>query len=113
MNNLEELMAEWARSSVDLKRKLYRREEAASTCPEGADGPWIEMQTAPAVESVCSRTGSSCASSTGMRTRKAAKGAKKGLSLRHGMSCSNENQTRRKGKRHSLNPEMLSHQHAA
>jgi hypothetical protein len=29
MSNIEELMAELAKCSVDLKRKLYRRDEAA------------------------------------------------------------------------------------
>ncbi len=45
MNNLEELMKELVRSSVALKRKLYRRDEAAATSPEGLDGPLIEVHT--------------------------------------------------------------------
>lgn len=45
MSNLEELMHDLVRSSVDLKRKLYRRDEAASTTPEGTDGPRIEVHT--------------------------------------------------------------------
>jgi hypothetical protein len=36
---IEKLMAELVKSSVDLKKKLYRRDEAASTSPEGVDGP--------------------------------------------------------------------------
>jgi hypothetical protein len=43
MNNIEVLMAELAKSSVDLKKKLYRRDEAASTSPEGTDGTRIEV----------------------------------------------------------------------
>jgi hypothetical protein len=45
MNNIEELMAELAKSSVDLKKKLYRRDEAASTSPQGTEGPCIEVHT--------------------------------------------------------------------
>jgi hypothetical protein len=45
MNNIEELMAELANASVDLKRKLYRRDEAASTSPEGTDGPKTTIHT--------------------------------------------------------------------
>jgi hypothetical protein len=45
MSNLEKLMAELARSSVDLKRKLYRKDSTASTSPEGTDGPRIEVHT--------------------------------------------------------------------
>ena len=45
MNNIEELMAELAKSSVDLKKKLYHRDEAASTTPEGTDGPCIEIHS--------------------------------------------------------------------
>ena len=45
MNNIEALMAELAKSSVDLKKKLYRTDEAASTSPEGTDGPRIEVNT--------------------------------------------------------------------
>jgi hypothetical protein len=45
MSNIEELMKELVRSSVLLKRKLYRRDEAASTSPAGADGPRIEVHT--------------------------------------------------------------------
>ena len=43
MNNIEALVAELARSSVILKKKLYRRDEAASTTPEGKDGPSVEV----------------------------------------------------------------------
>lgn len=39
VNNIEELMRELMRSSVLLKRKLYRKDEAASTAPAGTDGP--------------------------------------------------------------------------
>ena len=45
MNNIEELMAELAKSSVALKKQLYRRDDAASTSPEGKDGPSIEVNT--------------------------------------------------------------------
>jgi hypothetical protein len=45
VNNIEALMAELAKSSVDLKKKLYRTDEAASTTPEGKDGPRIEVHT--------------------------------------------------------------------
>ena len=45
MNDIEVLMAELAKSSVDLKRELYRRDEAASTSPEGTDGPRIAVHT--------------------------------------------------------------------
>lgn len=43
MNNLESLMAELARASVDLKHSLYRRDAAASTTPEGVSGPRIAL----------------------------------------------------------------------
>jgi hypothetical protein len=39
VNNIEELMTELACASVALKRSLYRRDEAASTSPEGTDAP--------------------------------------------------------------------------
>jgi hypothetical protein len=45
VNNLEELMAELARSSVALKRSLYRRDEAASTSPEGINAPTLLVHT--------------------------------------------------------------------
>jgi hypothetical protein len=45
MNNLEELMAELVKSSVALKRSLYRRDEAAATSPEGVDAPTVAVHT--------------------------------------------------------------------
>ncbi|WP_433966014.1 hypothetical protein [Tunturiibacter gelidiferens] len=45
MNNIEVMMREFVRSSVHLKRKLYRRDEAASTTPEGMEGPRIAVHT--------------------------------------------------------------------
>lgn len=45
MNNIEVLMAELAKASVDLKRELYRRDGAASTSPEGTEGPRIEVHS--------------------------------------------------------------------
>lgn|GEM_PF-4862016 len=45
MNNIEGMMSELVKSSVDLKRKLYRRDEAASTTPEGKEGPRISVHT--------------------------------------------------------------------
>jgi hypothetical protein len=45
VNNIEELMAELARSSVALKRTLYRRDEAASTTPEGVAGSTVLVHT--------------------------------------------------------------------
>ena len=41
MNNIEELMREVVRSSVHLKHKLCRRDDFASTSPEGTEGPRI------------------------------------------------------------------------
>ena len=52
MNNLEELMTELVRSSVALKRKLYRRDEAAATSPEGTDAPTLLVHTC----TVCERS---------------------------------------------------------
>jgi hypothetical protein len=37
MNNIEALMAKLAKSTVDLKKKLYRRDEAMFASPEGID----------------------------------------------------------------------------
>jgi hypothetical protein len=45
VNNLEELMHDLVRSSIEVKKELYRRDEAASTTPEGTDGPRIEIHT--------------------------------------------------------------------
>jgi hypothetical protein len=45
VNNIEELMRELMRSSVLLKRELYRRDEAAATSPEGVNGPTVEVHT--------------------------------------------------------------------
>jgi hypothetical protein len=45
VNNIEELMTELVRSSVALKRKLYRRDEAAATSPEGTDAPTLLVHT--------------------------------------------------------------------
>jgi hypothetical protein len=52
MNDIEVLMAELAKSSVDLKKELYRRDQAASMSPEGTDGPRIEVHTCR----VCNRS---------------------------------------------------------
>lgn len=52
MNNIEELMKELVRSSLILKHKLYRRDEAASTSPEGTDGPGVAVHTCR----VCNRS---------------------------------------------------------
>jgi len=46
-------MTELVKASVVLKRKLYRRDEAAATSPEGVDGPTIEVHTCL----VCERSG--------------------------------------------------------
>lgn len=45
MSNLEQAMRELVKSSVDLKRELYGRDEAASTTPDGTDGPRIPVHT--------------------------------------------------------------------
>jgi hypothetical protein len=45
MSNIEELMRELVRSSIRLKRGLYRRDNAASTSPAGTEGPRIEVHT--------------------------------------------------------------------
>jgi hypothetical protein len=67
MNNIEELMAELVRSSVALKRKLYRRDEAAATSPEGTDAPTLQVHTCL----VCERSA-----------------AGQGAQVRHEPSCS-------------------------
>jgi hypothetical protein len=43
MNNIENLMRELVNSSVLLKRQLYRRDNAASTSPEGTEGPRVAV----------------------------------------------------------------------
>lgn len=43
VNDLEALMRDLVTSSVDLKRRLYRRDEAASTTPDGSEGPRISV----------------------------------------------------------------------
>jgi hypothetical protein len=45
MNNIEELMMELARASVDVKRELYKRDDVASTTPEGVGGPTLLVHT--------------------------------------------------------------------
>ena len=45
MNNIEDLMKDLVRASVDLKKKLYRKDEAASTSPEGVEAPRIKVHT--------------------------------------------------------------------
>jgi hypothetical protein len=45
MNNIEALMHDLVRSSVELKKTLYRRDDSASTSPEGTDGPCVEVHT--------------------------------------------------------------------
>jgi hypothetical protein len=45
VNNIEGLMKDLVRASLDLKKKLYRKDEAASTSAEGTDGPRIEVHT--------------------------------------------------------------------
>jgi hypothetical protein len=45
VNNLEELMTELACASVVLKRELYKRDDVASTTPEGVGGPTILVHT--------------------------------------------------------------------
>jgi hypothetical protein len=66
VNNIEELMTELVRSSVALKRTLYRRDEAASTTPEGMSGPTLLVHTCM----VCERSA-----------------AGEGAQVRHGASC--------------------------
>jgi hypothetical protein len=66
MNNIEELMTELVKSSVALKRKLYRRDEAAATSPEGVDALTILVHTC----TVCERSA-----------------AGQGAQVRHGSSC--------------------------
>ena len=43
MSDIEELMRDVVRTSVALKKKLYRRDDAASTTPEGSEGPRISV----------------------------------------------------------------------
>jgi len=43
LNNIEGLMKDLVRATVDLKKKLYRRDEAASTSPEGTEGPRVAV----------------------------------------------------------------------
>jgi hypothetical protein len=45
VNNIEGMMSELVKSSVNLKHKLYRRDESASTTPEGMEGPRISVHT--------------------------------------------------------------------
>jgi hypothetical protein len=81
MNNIEVLMAELAKASVDLKKKLYRRDEAASTSPEGTDGPSIEVHTcrlcnrSAAGERAEVRHQSGCALARLQKAQKALRGA--------------------------------------
>lgn len=67
VSNIEELMAELARASVDLKKKLYRRDEAASTSSEQIEGPSIDVHTCR----LCNRSA-----------------AGKGAQVRHKSGCS-------------------------
>jgi hypothetical protein len=67
VNNIEVLMKDLVRASVDLKKKLYRKDEAASTSPEGVDGPPIEVHTCR----LCNRSA-----------------AGKGAQVRHQSGCS-------------------------
>ncbi len=97
MNNIEELMREFVRSSVLLKRKLYRKDEAATTSPEGVDGPRIEVHTCR----LCNRSavGKGAHVATNLDARSQSCKRRKRLFVRHGLSCSKENRTRKK-KRH-------------
>lgn len=45
MNNLELLMRDLVKSSVLLKHKLYRRDDFASTSPEGTESPRTTVHT--------------------------------------------------------------------
>ena|ERR1700733_5934544 len=45
MNSLEASMRELVRSSVVLKRRLYRRDDGASTTPDGTEGPRISVHS--------------------------------------------------------------------
>jgi hypothetical protein len=74
VNNIEELMAELAKSSVDLKRKLYRRDEAASTSPDGTDGSRIEVHTCRVCDRSAVGEGAGGASPVQVPAREAAKG---------------------------------------
>jgi len=94
MENIEELVSELVRSSVLLKRKLYRKDEAASTSAEGVDGPRIEVHTCR----LCNRSAAGeermCATSLDARSQSCKR--RKRLFVRHGLSCSKENRTRKK-----------------
>ena len=64
MNNLKKLRSpELVRSSVALKRKLYRRDEAAATSPEGQTLPlsWCTWTGLRALRSGRRSTGPPCA----------------------------------------------------
>ncbi len=60
-------MTELVKSSVALKRKLYRRDEAAATSPEGTEGPTLLVHSCM----VCERSA-----------------AGEGAQVRHEPSCS-------------------------
>jgi hypothetical protein len=81
MNSIEELMAELAKASVDLKKNLYRRDDAAATSPEGTDGPSIEVHTcrlcnrSAAGERAEVRHQSGCALARLQKAQKALRGA--------------------------------------
>jgi len=45
VNNIEVMMSELVKSSVDLKQKLYRRDKEASTTRAGMEGPRISVHT--------------------------------------------------------------------
>jgi hypothetical protein len=75
VSEIEVLMIELARATVALKSSLYRRDDFASTTPEGTDGPRTTIHTC----AVCGRSaagqGAEVRPQVRLRSRKAAKGA--------------------------------------
>ena len=86
MNNIEELMRELVRSSVDLKKKLYRRDEAASTSLEGADGPRTEVHTCRLCNRSAAGEGAQVPTSPIARSQSCRR--RKRLFVLRGLSCS-------------------------
>lgn len=92
MNNIEELMQELMRSSVLLKRGLYRRDEAASTMPEGTEGATILVHTCM----VCERSA-----------------AGEGAQVRHKAACALARLQRAQAALRAASPELFAPRGAA
>ena len=92
MNNIEGLMKDLVGASVDLKRKLCRRDEFAATSPEGTDGPRVEVHTCRLCNRSAAGEGAQVCHKSDCALARLLKSAES-TPVRYGPRCSTEDQS--------------------